>query len=121
MDKIVMKNLSFYGYHGVSPEENTLGQKFFVNVILCLDLKSAGVYDRLEDTVNYAKAYEIIRESVETKKFKLIEALAEDIAQNILNQFPIIEKINVEVRKPEAPVKGIFDYFGVEIKRVRHE
>ncbi len=121
MDKIMMKNLCFYGYHGVLPEENTLGQKFFIDVILYLDLREAGRADQLDATVNYAVAYEVIKESAEIRKFKLIEALAEDIAQNMLSQFPVIEEIKVVVRKPGAPVAGIFDYFGVEIRRGRHE
>jgi len=119
MDKIIMKNLSFYGYHGVLPEEAKIGQKFFADVVLYLDLGKAGREDQLDATVNYAKAYDIVRESMETKRFKLIEALAEDISQAILRQFPLVEMVDVMIRKPGAPVKGVFDYFGVEISRER--
>ncbi len=121
MDKIIMKNMSFYGYHGVLPEENRLGQKFFVDVILFLDLKKAGTLDLLTHTVNYGLAYDIVKASVETKQFKLIEALAEDIAQSLFSHFAAVDELSVEIRKPQAPVKGIFDYFGVEIQRGRYE
>ena len=121
MDKIEMKNLGFYGYHGALPEENVLGQQFFVDVILGLDLKKAGKSDQLEDTVNYAAAYELVKFSMEGKRFKLIEALSEDIAQSLLREFPSVEEITVTIRKPQAPVRGLFDHFAVEIHRSRHE
>ncbi|MDK2918768.1 MAG: 7,8-dihydroneopterin aldolase/epimerase/oxygenase [Candidatus Petromonas sp.] len=121
MDKIIMKNLAFYGYHGALKEENILGQKFFIDIEVLLDLKKAGKSDVVEDTVNYAKIYDIVKDTVENKNFKLIEALAEYIAQRILNNFQRISEIVIQVRKPEAPVKGIYDYFGVEIRRRRNE
>lgn len=121
MDKIILKNLSFYGYHGVLPEENVLGQKFFVDINLYVDLKTAGVSDAVEDTVNYAEVYNIAREIVENRQFKLIEALAENIADEILKGFKVVKEIVVNIRKPEAPVKGIYDYFGIEIRRKNND
>ncbi len=120
MDKIIMKNLCFYGYHGVLPEENKLGQKFFIDVELYVNLKTAGISDDVEDTVNYAEAYAIVKEITENQQYKLIEALAENIADTILNKFQTVEEIEIQVRKPEAPVKGIYDYFAVEIRRKRN-
>ena len=55
------------------------------------------------------------------KKFNLIEALAENIASEVLEKFTLINQIMVRVKKPEAPVSGMFDYFGVEIRRDRNE
>lgn len=121
MDKIIMKNLSFYGYHGAMKEENILGQKFFIDIDLYVDLKKAGNSDCVEDTVHYGEAYKIVKEVVENKRFKLIEALAENIAEEILNNFPLVKEINIIIKKPEAPVPGIFDYFGVEIRRKKNE
>ncbi|QEK11027.1 dihydroneopterin aldolase [Crassaminicella thermophila] len=121
MDKIIMKNLSFYGYHGAMPEENIIGQKFFVDIDLYLDLKKAGNTDCVAHTVHYGEAYEVVKNIVENKKFNLIEALAENIAKEILEQFSLVKEIHITIRKPEAPVKGIFDYFGVEIRRKQNE
>lgn len=119
MDKIIMKNMGFYGYHGVLEAEKTLGQKFFIDAILYLPLKSAGETDDLSFTVNYGEVYEVIKNITVNRKFDLLEGLAEDICQNIFSSFPLIQKIILKVKKPEAPVEGIFDYFGVEIERVR--
>lgn len=117
MDKITMKNLGFFGYHGVLKEENILGQKFFIDIDMFLDLQKAGISDDVEDTVSYALVYDKVRAIVENKSFKLIEALAEDIANTILREFPKVREININIRKPEAPVNGIYDFFGVEIRR----
>lgn len=117
MDKIIMKNLSFYGYHGAMSEENILGQKFFMDINLYVDLKNAGLTDDVKDTVHYGEAYNLVKAIVENKSFKLIEALAEDIASNMLTTFPLVKEIEVTIKKPEAPVPGIFDYFGVAIRR----
>lgn len=121
MDRVIMSNLAFYGYHGVMTEENTLGQKFFLDIEMYADLKQAGNTDNVEDTIHYGEAYEIVKDIVENKRFKLIEALAENIASSILEKFEKVKEINVRVKKPEAPVPGIYDYFGVEIRRARNE
>ena len=117
MDKIIMDNMAFYGYHGVLPEEKALGQKFFVDACLYLSLRQAGETDDLNFTVNYGKVYETIREIVTNERFDLLEALAERICSAILSSYPAVRKIKVRIKKPEAPVSGIFDYFGVEIER----
>jgi 7,8-dihydroneopterin aldolase/epimerase/oxygenase len=120
MDKIIMKNLSFYGFHGVLPEENKLGQKFMVDAVLYLDLKEAGNSDDVSDTVSYAEVHEIIEYQVTIKQYKLLEALAESIANEILKKHSKVQEIELTIKKPEAPVKGIFDYFAVEIRRNRN-
>ena len=121
MDKILMQNLAFYGYHGAMAEENRLGQKFFVDIELYVDLKKAGKSDDVVDTVHYGMAYETIKNIVEGEPLNLIEALAETIAERLLDEFTLIERLMVRIRKPEAPVNGIFDYFGVEIERGRNK
>ena len=59
MDKIYINRMEFYGYHGVFPEENRLGQRFAVDIAVSLDLKKAGETDELEHSVNYAELYQI--------------------------------------------------------------
>lgn len=119
MDRIIMKNLAFFGYHGVMEEEKILGQKFFLDIDIYSELIKAGKSDEVEDTVHYGEVYEVIKEIVECQRFKLIEALAETVAETVLRDFIKVQEINVVVRKPEAPVAGIFDYVGVEIRRSR--
>lgn len=121
MDKILMNNMGFYGYHGVFKEESILGQKFFIDMELYLNTKEAGLTDDMNKSVSYGDVYEVVKDIVEKKRFNLLEALAENIAKEVLNDFPLIQEVMVRVKKPEAPVPGIYDYFGVEIRRQRYE
>ncbi len=121
MDKIILKDMAFYGYHGLLKEESVLGQKFFIDIEIETSTKEAGINDDFIKTINYAEVYEITREFTEDKRFNLIEALAENIAAEVLNRFDIAHSVMVRIRKKEAPVKGIFDYMGVEIRRYQNE
>lgn len=121
MDKIFLNEMEFYGNHGVFPEEAALGQRFRVNVVMEADLKAAGHADDLNKTINYADVFGLCKEIVEEKRFDLIEAVAENIAADILNRFKRVERVQVKVIKPNPPIKGIYDSVAVEILRGRHE
>lgn len=116
MDKITLKNMAFYAYHGALDEENKMGQRFFIDCTLHLDLEEAGRSDRLEDTVNYVEVYQIIEKINGERKFSLLEALGEEIIDAIAEKFYYIDKIEVNIRKPSVPIAGILDY--VEVTRV---
>lgn len=120
MDKIIMNHMGFYGFHGVLEEEKALGQKFYVDVELSLDLSQAGKTDSVEHTVSYADVYDDVKYFVESARYNLIEALGENICNMILAKYPEVQEAMVRIKKPEAPVRGIFDYFAVEIRRGRH-
>ncbi|WP_258360295.1 dihydroneopterin aldolase [Moorella sulfitireducens (nom. illeg.)] len=117
-DKIILDGLAFYAYHGCQPAEAELGQPFIVDVELYLDLAPAGQADDLQATVNYDTVYQLIREIVTGQRYKLLEALAESVAQKILTCFPV-EEVLVRVKKPRAPLPGTFNYAAVEIRRSR--
>jgi dihydroneopterin aldolase len=119
IDKIYVTGMEFWGYHGVYPEENKLGQRFRVDVILETDLKQAGKTDELDDTVNYAKVYTICKEIVEGKPYKLIEAVAENLASELLKEFSTVLYCTVKVVKPDPPIPGHYKSVAVEIKRGR--
>jgi dihydroneopterin aldolase len=115
-DRITLTGLQFYGYHGVYPEENRLGQNFLVDVELHADLREAGRTDDLKRTVDYGKVYLAVKAIAEGQPFKLIEAVAERIATEVLAGFPVTEVV-VRVHKPKAPIPGPFDGVTVEIRR----
>lgn len=119
MDKIVMKGMQFYGYHGVFAEENKLGARYEVDVELHMPLDKPGATDSIDDTINYAEAYQVIKDIVELQVFQLIEALAEHIALRLLQTYTGINEITVCVLKPHPPVAMFFDGVSVEIHRKR--
>ena len=119
-DAVFLEGLRFYGYHGVNPEERTLGQRFTVDVRIETNLREAGRTDDLTRTVSYSDAYKVVRAVVEGTPRQLIEAVAEEIATRLLAEFSKAEAVTVTVRKPAAPLKGaIFDAAGVSIRRTR--
>lgn len=115
MDKIKLKNMVFYGYHGVEESEKILGARFEVDLIIGSDLKQASVSDDLNDTINYEAIYYDIEAIVTKEKKHLIEALAGTIARTIKDKYAGIETVTVIVRKPSVPIKGILDTVEVEI------
>jgi 7,8-dihydroneopterin aldolase/epimerase/oxygenase len=121
VDYIELTGLQFYGFHGALSEENQLGQRFIVHLRLGLNLRPAGQTDGLAHTVDYAKVYQAVRGIVEGASVRLIERVAEHIAEVLLDQFPLIERVDVTVEKPGAPIPGVFGNVAVHIERVRED
>ncbi|NCU17725.1 dihydroneopterin aldolase [Pallidibacillus pasinlerensis] len=119
MDKIFLNEMEFYGYHGALPEENRLGQRFIVDLMVELDLSKAGKTDDLSETVNYADLYSLCKEIVEGKSYSLIETVAEQIANNILTHFEKINSCTVKLIKPDPPIPGHYKSVSIEITRKR--
>jgi len=120
MDVIRLKNMVFYGYHGVHESEKALGGKFEVDLDIYKDLKKAGISDDLNDTLNYENLYKTVNNCIKKNKFYLIEALAERISKSIIKRYKI-EQVVVKVRKPHAPIKGVLDTVEVEIDRTKSD
>ena len=121
MDKLTLNGMRFFGYHGVFPEENKLGQQFGVDLILKLDLERASLSDELEHSINYAELHALTKKIVEGPPFKLIEALAGRIATVLLDTYTGIIELTVRVTKPHPPFEIHFDGVVVELVRKRDE
>lgn len=111
--------MEFYGFHGVLSEETRLGQRFIVDLTVYTDLKKAGESDNLQDSINYAELFFICKKIVEGEPLKLIEAVAERIASNVLSSYKSIQECKVKVIKPDPPIPGHYQHVAVEIKRSR--
>lgn len=121
MDKIRIKKLDVFAKHGVYKEENVLGQKFIFSAVLHLDTAKAGASDDLEDSVNYGEVCHFIREFAEGRTFKLLESLAEHTAAAVLDRFPLVKRIDLEIEKPWAPIGLPLESVSVEISRGWHQ
>lgn len=113
-----MDQMEFWGFHGVLHEEKLMGQPFVVDITLWLDLEKAGSSDNLHETVHYGELYDRIKYIVEQKRFDLIEALAKNIVDEVLKEKRVTKTL-VRVKKPQAPIKGKFNYMAVEMERAR--
>jgi dihydroneopterin aldolase len=116
---IRIKNAVFYAYHGVKQDEQNLGGKFELDVELVLDLAAATQTDSIKRTVDYESVYDYLQGVVTTKKYYLLEALANTIAIGLMREFPPIDEVTVRIRKPHPPVKGVVDHIEVEISKKR--
>jgi 7,8-dihydroneopterin aldolase/epimerase/oxygenase len=121
-DEIVLQGLECYGFHGVHPEEQTLGQRFVVDIRVTVDLRIASLTDDPADTVSYSDLARIARDIVEGPPARLIERVAGEIARAIGRDFPMVQAAAVTVRKPSAPIRGlVFEYPAVTINWTRGE
>ena len=120
-DKILLNDLQFHAYHGVLPSEKELGQKFLVNVELtATSLRDASRTDDVSHTVDYAKAFRLIRTLVVSGPQRdLIETVGEDICEGLLREFRLVEKVKVRVEKPCVAIDGDVRSLGIELNRRR--
>lgn len=118
---IRIKNATFYGYHGVLSEEQTVGGKFEADVDIYTNFSEAANKDSLKQTIDYQKVYAFMYKLALGKKYYLIEALATIIVDELLKKFPQIEKVAVRVRKQNPPMGGVVDSVEVEVIKSRSE
>ena len=120
MKTIRLKNMKFYAYHGVNNHEKKFGAEFQIDLELTYNNKSF-ISDKLKDVINYEELYVDVENCVKENKFNLIEALAEKISNEIMLKYTVVESSVVRVRKPFAPIKGIFDNIEFEIVKKRND
>ncbi|HEV7345398.1 MAG TPA: dihydroneopterin aldolase [Devosia sp.] len=118
-DRIILKDLGFYGYHGVFAEEAKLGQRFFIDLELGVDLTAPATTDRLSTGISYSDIYDAVKDAFESQRMKLLEALAQKIVDAILGTFPDIQWVVIRVRKPEAPIAMVRGEAAIELHRRR--
>ena len=120
-DQIRIEELDVYAHHGVYPEENEKGQHFYVNATLYTNTRPAGLADDLSLSTNYGEVCQVITEFMQQHTFQLIETVVEWTAYEVLQQFPLVQGLDLEIRKPEAPIPLPFGSVSVAIHREWHE
>lgn len=118
-DKMIIKGVEAHGYHGFFDFERETGQPFVIDAELSVDLRDSGSKDEIGDTVDYNDLAILIHNEILGPSVKLIEALAERIAQKILKVYPAVKEVKVVVNKPRAPITVPFGSISVAIKRSR--
>jgi dihydroneopterin aldolase len=112
---IRMKNCAFFARHGVLDEEEALGQRFYVDAELTVDPEGSLESDSIARTVDYGVAFAVIEKIVTGARRFLIESLALEVAKALTARFPQIQRAEITVRKPNAPVRGVLDYVEVSV------
>lgn len=117
--RIHLRNMVFYGYHGNISAENTLGQRFEIDLTLHLDIAAATRTDDLADTADYGNVYEVCRGLAEGVHVKLLETLAARIIDGVLQACPRVTRVDIVIRKPSVPLRGVLDHVALETSRTR--
>lgn len=120
LDQIKIEDLEVFANHGVFPEENVLGQKFVVSAVLYTDTRKAGLTDELSASIHYGEVSAFITEYLKSHTYKLLERAAESLAEALLLQIPGLEKVELEIKKPWAPVGLPLKTVSVKIEREWH-
>ncbi len=121
MDKIIIKDLRLFAYHGVNEEEKINGQNFVLDITVWADLTKPCGSDNVDDTVSYAKIIKKVREVFTAEKYDLLEKVSQVICDEIFKNFEKVQECEIRLKKPEAPIKADFSYVAVEIRRKRDE
>lgn len=120
MDQIRIEKLEVFANHGVFEAETELGQKFLVSAVLFTNTESAGLKDDLTQSVHYGEVCHFIEQYMKEHTYKLIEAAAEQLARALLRKFTRIREIELEVKKPWAPIGLPLENVSVCIHRRWH-
>lgn len=113
---IRLTNMVFYAYHGTSPEERKTGHRFEVDIEVHNDLSRAGESDRLEDTINYTRLYNLTQDIFTSRTYNLLERVAYLLADRICEEFRP-ENVVVRVRKMIPPIPGNLDHIEVVVEK----
>lgn len=118
--RITLERMRFHAHHGVLPQEKISGNSFLVDVELRADLWKAAQSDALEDTLDYSRAYAIVKEQMEIPS-NLLEHVAGRILCELFRAFGTLKSARVSVRKECPPLGGDVAFSQVEITMDRGE
>lgn len=118
-DHIYLANMVFNVHIGAGDGERQDEQPIEIDVDMTVDLRPAGESDDLDRTVDYGAVFQLCQQIAEGRPYRLLEALAERLAGEILGVESAVQDVTVTVRKPGVPIDGVLDYAGVRVTRGR--
>jgi len=114
MAKIILEGMEFYSFHGCTDDEKKVGIWFSVDVVFNYYSDKAQVSDKLIDTINYQKVYEIVSKEMNTTS-NLLENVAYRIKNKIISNYEDISDLSVRISKISPPLGGKIQKVSVEI------
>jgi dihydroneopterin aldolase len=116
MGQLVLENMEFYSYHGHYSEEQTIGGRFTVDLVIETDLTTAAETDMLDDAIDYSKVYEVVKTEM-AKPSRLLEHLAMRIINAVYDVSERITNVKVTVSKLNPAIGGNMRKFSVVLTR----
>lgn len=120
IDFIKITGLKIFAHHGVLSEEKKNGQEFYVNAKLYYDMKKTAKTDDLSYALNYADCCVYMTEVFTSCVYDLIETAAEELCRKLLLRYDVLEKVELELCKPHAPIGLPFENVSVNMERGWH-
>jgi 7,8-dihydroneopterin aldolase/epimerase/oxygenase len=114
MITISIHGAEFFAYHGFYPEEQKLGTKFIIDADVSFKPLSNLKDDKIANTVDYEKVYNIVANQMSHTR-KLIETVAQSIADDIKEQYNFVDKVTISIKKLNPPLNGKVEYSGIVI------
>lgn len=111
---IELKQLYFFSFHGMYEEERRVGGEFSVD--LFIKYTSDNAITCIDETINYALLYKIVKEEMIIPR-DLLETIAQSIVEMIFRTYPIVKEIEVYIEKKHPPIKGFAGSVGVRLKK----
>lgn len=112
---ILIEKLDIYAYHGFFAEEERLGQRFVLDLVLETDLRASAISDALADTVDYGAVVGVVTEAFTARRHNLLEAAARAVAIAVLDGFPAVTRVEITLRKPAPPIHATLASVGVKL------
>jgi dihydroneopterin aldolase len=112
--KLTISNAIFYAYHGVEKAEKQLGGKYEVDLDLWYNAMNAIINDSIGNAINYQNVLFLVSDFIQNENYNLIETLAYNIIDNIMKQFPLLDKVTIRIRKCNVPIRHTIGYVEVE-------
>ena len=120
MDKIYLKNIKIYAYHGCMEEEKKIGSDYLVNLIVHADLSLSCESDELKDTVDYVALLDIVKNQMKMRA-NLLENVADRVVNKIISKFPSVKKAVVKIAKLNPPINGDTDEVVIRREKKREK
>ena len=120
MDKIYLKNIKIYAYHGCMEEEKKIGSDYLVNLIVHADLGLSCESDELKDTVDYVALLDIVKNQMKMRA-NLLENVADRVVNKIISEFPSVRKAVVKIAKLNPPINGDIDEVVIRREKKREK
>ena len=120
MDKIYLKNIKIYAYHGCMEEERKIGSDYLVNLIVHADLSLSCKSDELKDTVDYVALLDIVKKQMKMRA-NLLENVADRVVIKIISQFPSVKKAVIKIAKLNPPINGDIDEVVIRREKKREK
>ena len=120
MDKIYLKNIKIYAYHGCMEEEKKIGSDYLVNLIVHADLSLSCESDELKDTVDYVALLDIVKNQMKMRA-NLLENVADRVVNKIISKFPSVKRAVVKIAKLNPPINGDVDEVVIRREKKREK